>query len=771
MATHPVLAIGIGRTGCNILSAIDEVVTAEGVEDYFQFLAIDSSNRDLQAFAPESATTYELTIDRGAYNCASDSLDYLQSEPELVPEAGTARRRPLGRYLVDSNADSASLYDCLLDQINTLSETSSDLKPRQVWIINSLGGGTGSGAFPLVTLLLQRCSSEIEEAVEIFGVGSLPRLDRLQEQFDVPDGEPVHYANAYTALAELRKLMNIDGETTYPIEIDIDSSPANISSTSLSIDQNPFEGYWLLGFNEADRFYADDDSRSNRWIARLIFYLASADTDGWFRQGHLYSIAGASVEIPIEELQRFYTLNRELSQLDDELGTLRNRRESLITAAEWIESLLRVSSQAPPADRSETCILGETAESLPVGENLKSDCKDLISVISVTSEPDSPQTDVFEKRVQDIVQKNRERIADNVPAEHAIKFLCASLLRKQIRQEIATHPLPGYLHKLGDTWLSDEIDEPPQPEIVSERSSQDESFQEWRETLLNRIQEQMEDLQERISNSLTPRFVSGSGQQLTEFEDDVKRAERFVAEYENLRGFEIFLTDQIEESRQQLKEQRRNLEKRAEDKQEVWEKTQQRWARLSQQRSQLESSMKELTRQEGRVCVPLHLEKDAADSELRNSNFTSLLSKGLLSKQDLRKSFEEGIALLEEPVEDLAESQFGKTTGRLGIIAADGDHSLLREILLNGEEKSGSLRRELYYKFEDINDLVSGKQSSSLSLLGFYSPVSLQYTSEFGTIHQYHMDPDSDVSSLLGSISDSDLQKRFAYPELLDQPD
>jgi len=766
MATHPVLAIGIGRTGCNILSAIDKVATAEGVEDSFQCLAIDSSNRDLQAFAPESATTYELTIDREAYNCASDSLGYLQDEPELVPEAGTSRRRPLGRYLVDSNADSADLYDCLLDQINTLSET-SDPKPRQVWVINSLGGGTGSGAFPLVTLLLQRCSSEIEEAVEIFGMGSLPRLDRLQEQINVPDGEPVHYANAYTALAELRRLMNIDGETTYPIEIDIDSSPANISSTSLAINQNPFEGYWLLGFNEADRFHTDSSSRSNRWAARLIFYLASTDTDDWFRQGHLYSIAGVSVEIPIEDLQQFYTLNRELSQFDDELGTLRNRRESLITAAEWIESLLRTSSQVSPVDEGETDIFGGTTGSLPIGENLRSDCKNLISVISATSDPDSPQTDVFENQLQDIVQKNRELIPDDVSPEPAIKFLCASLLRNQIRQEIATHPLSGYLHRLGNKWLSDEINESPQPEIVSEKKSQDEPFQEWRETLLNRLQEELEDLQERVSNSLIPRFVSGPGQQLTEFKDDVERAERFVAEYENLCGFEAYLTVQIEEARHQLKEQRRNLEKKAEDKQEEWEKTQQRWARLSKQRSQLESSIKEPAHQKGRVCVPLHIERDTAGSEPQNSDFTSLLSRGVLSKQDLRKSFEESVALLEEPVEDLAESQFGKTTGQLGIIAADDDHSLLKAILLNGENESDTLQRELYYHFEDIDDIVSGAQGSSLHLLGFYAPVSLQYTSEFGTIHQCYTDPESDVSSLLGSISDADLQGRFAYPELL----
>lgn len=165
---------------------------------------------------------------------------------------------------------------------------------------------------------------------------------------------------------------------------------------------------------------------------------------------------------------------------------------------------------APP-DSSETGIFSGTPESLPIGENLISDCKDLVSVISVTTEPDSPQTDVFEKRVKDIVQTNREQIPDKVPAEPAIKFLCASLLRKQNRQEIATHPLPDYLRKLGNNWLSDEFDEPPEREIVDERKSQGESFQDWRENLLNRLQEQLDDLQGRVSNSLIPRFVSSSG--------------------------------------------------------------------------------------------------------------------------------------------------------------------------------------------------------------------------------------------------------------------
>jgi len=764
MVTHPVLVIGIGRTGCNILSTVSEFVTVEEIGDYFQFLAIDSSSRDLQTFAPDTATTYELTIDREAYNRDYDSVSYLQSEPAFVPEAGTSRRRPLGRYLVDSNADSANLYECLSNEINTLSENHPSSTLLQVWVINSLGGGTGSGAFPLVSLLTQKCSQEIEGTVEIFGIGSLPRLDRLRNQIDVPEGEPAHYANAYTALAELRGLMNLDNETVYPIELDIDSSEASVRATSLSIDQNPFEGYWLLGFNETDQFNTDHVSRMNRVAARLVFYIASTDSNDWFRQGHLYSIASVSVEASTERLQQYHTLNQELDQHDDELGTLRSQRESLITAVGYIDSLLRTSNEFTPDEETQ---IFRAADSLPFDEALISECEGLLSEISTASEDDRSQKEVFDKLILEIVEEHQGQILDELPSKSAVKFLCGSLLRRQIRQEIATHPLPDYLFKLQNKWLSSEVDEHPQPERMGNVRPQEECFQEWRETILNKLQDRMENLQGRVDDSLIPSFASASGERMAELEADLERADRYATEYEELRELEAHLADEIEKARQELKERRHQLEKKVKNKREEWENTQQRWARLSQQCSQLRDSMKDLTHQEGRVCVPLQLDDNSIDSEICNLNLTSLLERRSLSEQDLRRSLEKAMTLLEEPVEDLAESQFGKTTGQLGIIAADDDHSLLKAILLNGENESDTLQRELYYHFEDIDDIVSGAQGSSLHLLGFYAPVSLQYTSEFGTIHQCYTDPESDVSSLLGSISDADLQGRFAYPELL----
>jgi len=768
MTTHPVLVIGIGRAGCDILTAVDEYVSATGVDDRFQLLAIDSSSRDLQAFAPDSATTYELTTDSDELSQDFESLHYIQSDHSFVPDAGTSRRRPLGRYLVDSAADSAHLAEALSEELTTLAAKSpANSDKLQVWVANSLGGGTGSGAFPLVSLLLEQSRQELSETVELFGIGSLPSLNRVREQIDAPEGEPVHYANAYTALAELRRLLDIDGETTYPLEVDLDASPAAIRSDTLSVSQNPFEGYWLLGFKETDQFDPTTASRTNSLAAELVYYIASAESDDWFRQGHLYSIAGVSVEAPIDHLQKYHTLDQELADLDEELGTLRKERESLTTSVEYIDSLLHGGSHRPPDGGEES---SSSAIDSPQGlsEQLTPQCEEIVSEVSSPYDLEISPRDIFENWVQDIVEQHRNQIPENVPTEPAITLLCASTTRTQIRERIVTHHLHGYLGKLQKKWSVEDLSQPPEPEIVVDEESENGAFEEWRAQLLDTLQDHVEDLKKRKDDSLLPGFATGPGHQLTELENDLERADRFRREYEILRDFEAVLTDEIERSRHQLREARSQLEAKAEDKQENWETLQQRWTGLSEQQSQLAASLNEPSTEEGHLSVPLQFDTDLDGSSLENSTFTSLYSDELLSKQDLEHSLETAMKLLEEPVEDLAESQFGKTTGKLGVVAPDGDYSLLEEILVESEESVDSLQRELYYKFAGVDDIVEEEQEQSLSLLGFYSPISLGYTSEFETIHECYTDPEADVSSILGSISDSDLAERFAYPELLE---
>jgi hypothetical protein len=223
----------------------------------------------------------------------------------------TSRRRPLGRLLVDSAGDTGALLESVQSTVAEVAETVADpeASPLSLWLVNSLGGGTGSGAFPLLALLLAESARAYPGSVDLFGAGSLPRLDELDKRLGRPGGEPVHYANAYTALRELRTLMDLDGETPYPLEVTLDASPRGIRADAATIEENPFDAYWLLGIEEDDRFDPDYYQRMNEIVAHLVLYVSALDSRDWFSTGRLYSVTGLPITLPTDRVREFRRLD------------------------------------------------------------------------------------------------------------------------------------------------------------------------------------------------------------------------------------------------------------------------------------------------------------------------------------------------------------------------------------------------------------------------------------------------------------------------------
>jgi hypothetical protein len=93
----------------------------------------------------------------------------------------------------------------------------SPITELNVWILNSLAGGTGSGALPLIAGLINKLLSKVEAEQQIEttlrGVGSVLRLDHLAETPIIPEHPPSHYLNAYTALADVQTLVSEEPAT------------------------------------------------------------------------------------------------------------------------------------------------------------------------------------------------------------------------------------------------------------------------------------------------------------------------------------------------------------------------------------------------------------------------------------------------------------------------------------------------------------------------------------------------------------------------------
>ncbi|KAB1190647.1 MULTISPECIES: tubulin-like doman-containing protein [Haloferax] len=763
MNTPPVLVVGIGGAGCSVLASVAELVSQEGLSDRFRLVAIDSTSRSLRDVEPVVDETYHLNVDQEAVADDYTSLEYLRDQYEIIPDAGTSRRRPLGRYLIDSAADTAGLIEFFQASISSLIESGEydSSEPVYVWVVNSLSGGTGSGAMPLTAGLLEASSRNIDNPVELFGVGSLPRLDELDHRVQKPEGEPVHYANAYTALAEIRRLMDLDGETEYPLEFEVNRRATGVRVDSLSIGENPFSGYWLIGVNEAERLRASYFNHVNDLISRLIYYVSSIEDYGWFEQGTLYSAAGATLEPPFEDLEEYHEARQALGRLETELAALRDRRKSLQDADRFIQDVLEVSHDISSGRENE-----KTAHESPVDDSIVSACRREVNILSLdeTYSVDEWVAD----RAETLAAELDGRFPEQVPESLVIRYLLAVSALDWTRSELASHSLTQYLEQLEDRWLPEQQDE--RDERHPDIDDTETTFSEWAEAVLSDLQAHEMELRRDATDSVFPTFLTSHGQQLAELERQRRRAESMSDEYARLESMESTLVTQRERTRSKLIEYRDTLEKERAAKRAEWDRVQQRWTRHAQHRSQVRDRLEKIRVRGARLYPPvdsLETEADTAPWTADECSLATLVSADVVDRTALLETFERAVLTLDEPVEDLAESTYGITSGRLGIIAPETDRELLRGEVLHGSDGTDSLLRELYYRFEAVDELVHWNHDTAIFLLACYRPVSLEYTSEFGTVHEYFQDAEDDVKSLLGSVTDSEIDRRFAYPELV----
>ena len=147
-----------------------------------------------------------------------------------------------------------------------------------IWIVHSLGGGTGSGSFPALAVYVQKIVKEILEhrgiSSHIYGVGILPSGTNITDLSSATFTKR-YFANSFAALEEVRVLASaseISPVILYP--------PFN--SEEIKITKRPFERYFLFGIDEelTTRLRAEggeivDDylSHANKIIVNMMYTL------------------------------------------------------------------------------------------------------------------------------------------------------------------------------------------------------------------------------------------------------------------------------------------------------------------------------------------------------------------------------------------------------------------------------------------------------------------------------------------------------------------
>lgn len=263
----PSIVIGIGGSGHDIVNSLKKQIKGVlGDLPVIQFLVFDADSKKEDS-ALKDSEFIELTVEY-----ADDYIKAIDRNQELKawwPEdlkkigditQGAKETRPIGRFAFYRNID--KIRNILQDRIEYIRQPKSIIETEnkgysvkrdlKVFIVNSLGGGSGSGMF----LDMAYNVRDIVKKCSISGYAILPDIFEMDETNRARVG-----ANTYAALLELDHYMRPDSSfnCTYRKHLDVAS------------DDKPFDYYYIIGADSEDYFVNVKYRNAVEMIANSIF--------------------------------------------------------------------------------------------------------------------------------------------------------------------------------------------------------------------------------------------------------------------------------------------------------------------------------------------------------------------------------------------------------------------------------------------------------------------------------------------------------------------
>lgn len=426
----PTFAVGVGRGGIEIMQTLSDIAERNGNEKYFDYLAMDSDT-DMFTELPEKATTIELEAPSQFLNEDRSRYPYLTEEMEIGAK-GAERQRSVGRYKLDSRGtpDFSDHFDTItkaarehLQRLNNDYDRNRD--SYNLFLFHSLGGGTGSGTFPLAGTVLHHIGKTIEAnyGIDVYvgGVGILP-LVMQDPEVARPKGNPMYYPNAYTSLEDLSQLLNADEEELelplYSRQFTKGGSNPNLddaveqsfSGNSLPVETSPFSNYWLVGVEEdlilGGGGFSDIENYGemiDRTVAESVYAMSQMESsvenwataaNGLPKLGHM---GQSEIRVPIREIRNYCELKDERDtkqrRVDEEIPTEVSELEDEVEHLKEIKrDPTQLDTRRSEVDDPEEVVRSELEQQLGVGAALVSDndADDVEAVIDRIGETHGP---------------------------------------------------------------------------------------------------------------------------------------------------------------------------------------------------------------------------------------------------------------------------------------------------------------------------------------------------------------------------------------------
>lgn len=723
--TLPTVVVGLGGAGSRILDAVADAVERRG-GDRLELVALDTSQPDLDRDAPSSARTVALPVETDRFERDRASRPYLAQDSEFPP-TGTARSRPLGRYALEAN------FDRVLGTLEAAVEADAVVpehpgEPLVLAFAHALGGGTGSGAAPLVAGVLRELAASLDRDCYVVGLGSVPRLDDLRTTHLAPEGRPSYYLNAYAALRESRSLVDPDGTG-----IDVAVPSERLATDGFDFDRAVVDSYFLVGVGEGT---SDRGRRAaNRALTDALFALATPDTaDGGLPgvpvDGPFVSLAGASVRFPAAAAEQYVEASEVVADAEDRLAELDRLSEATERAVRALGELARGETDVPDVDPAfaDACRERARAEFPDDPEAVEA------AVESLAGSGDA----AFSRSLVDATEADGGTLTRAVASR-----LYGARVLAEANERLSGHRLERSLaevrHRL-DTEGERGLPGASTPPL------------EAADRLASLLGRRADDLAARADDVLlgplspTASRLRERAEELLALRDQLLDAR---ASYERLEAVRDAAREVADEGRRTLQNAREDAERRLEELDRERERVRRE---REQARSRRDTLATDLARPlgHGGVTVPVDVEAlDAASLEAADS-LEALRRRGVVDGDDVVDAVDRAVGRLSDTVGDRRE---GARTERLV-----GFHPPEDERFVDGADATDA--------FDEVHHRVDG--TPGLRFVAGYDPLDLEATSEFGTVHELYADAERDVTDrfLLDVPESEAVPRAFAYPEL-----
>lgn len=755
--TGAVTVIGLGEAGNRMLGAVRDTVERSGTDTPFNYLAIDSRADDLELVRsiPDEARRIHLEPQPALFDVARESHSYLteKDDIELNPAGGATRQRPVGRWFADNPRNIDEIVFALREALDSGAESLGHGSVQQVWLVHSLGGGTGSGLFPLVAALIDSLSSDLKQDPMVCGLGSLPRLDRLEASAIPPAGPRDYYLNSYTALRELATLVDHDDEGVYPLSIDVEAESNQLVGDTLELESSPFDAYGLLGVDVAEMASSRGGSyreHKNRTAASTIYALSQKELfleqTGLARFGpigaaefreqeRLFSVDSHRIRAPAAELEEYAELRAELDDTEERINQLNTEQTAIRESLQYLNQILDSSTgldEIPHGDELSEEV-STVAERLCHSPSAGGGIED--AVLDLRSIPDTPE---------------------HVDAEPLATLVLTRELSDQLDSALSEHPFPVLVDEALREY-GELLDNEPLGLVSS-----NDRLEIWKSSLSEELRRYRNRLAGELDESVFGVLKFGARAELEELTENLGELESAGRSYEALQELRDSAETRFRSTRESLIERRQTLEEKMDRTRDELDASNARVRRLEQELDSLTERL-EATRTAGTTVIPAQNPERFSEGVLdRADGFRGLVDAGHLVPDDVESALDGSTQTLRESIQDRPEPYM--TRSFRSFLTLLGSYESYEQL----EDIEEGVRPSPPAEFDSV-DRVDAETPFLFTALAIHTPIALKNTSEFGTLHEHYTDPDRNLSSQFsGEVTDEMVTEGFAYPELVE---